>query len=181
MATTQGEKALFSDLVSWHNVLNNLATNYSDGVSTVSLPSEGAAIGASRINTLHDRITKFRSDKYLGTQAAWWPVPTNVVQGEHIKPANLTAILGTVSNASKVKCKNIAKNSSGSCPNGNYNRGNRNNTCKYGTRQSGTLSSACTSGAKTNGTWNPNGSCTNGSKTNGSTILITCTCTTLTV
>lgn len=179
MATTQGEKALLSDLNSWQTIFNNLASNYSNGVSTVALTTSNTSITASQINTLHARITSFRADKYLGTQAAWWPTGTNVTVGNPITPANLTAIINTVSNASKVKCKNEASNSSGDCPNGDHNRGNRDNTCKYGTRTSGFLTSGCTSGAMSNGTWNPNGSCTSGKNTDGQSILITCTCTTI--
>ena len=179
MATTQGSKALHSDIQNWYTVFNNLASNYSSGITTLTVPSSGAKITAAQINNLHAKIKAFQSDYYLGTQAAWWPTGTNAVSGSHIKPTNLSAIINTVSNASKVKCKNIANYINGDCPNGPCNNGSKNNTCIYGTRQIGPNSSACTSGSMSNGACNPKGTCTSGTMSSGTEVLITCSCTTL--
>lgn len=126
MATSAGSTISYSDLSSWYTTFNNLCSKYSNGIATISTPASDSTVLATNINNLHAKITSFRSDKFLGTKSAWWPTGTNVTAGATIYASNLTAILGVVSNASKVKCKNTATNNNGkhssTCPNGtNYN------------------------------------------------------------
>lgn len=194
MATTQGNKALLSDIKSWYTTFNNLASKYSNGIASLTAPAADSSITAAQINNLHAKITSFRSDKYLGTKAAWWPTGTNAVKGNPIKPSNLTAILGVVSNATKVKCKNTANNSYGSssttCTSGSRSCSSCGNTtnAKYCTK---TCSSVCTLtgkdpytcnyGTKTSGFHNSGTACssgtnTSGKKTCGTTIDISNSC-----
>lgn len=68
MAVSTGSKALYSDLKNWYDVFNNLASNYSNGISTLTVPSSSSKISASNINNLNDKIDAFRADYYLGTK-----------------------------------------------------------------------------------------------------------------
>lgn len=132
MAVSTGNKVLYSDLTNWYTVFNNLAKNYSNGISQLTTPASGSKISATNVNNLNAKITEFRNDYYLGTQAAWWPVGTNVTVGNLITPA-LTGILGVVSNATKVICKNIANNSSGTYSCGSHSNGAQ----SYGIKSNG--------------------------------------------
>lgn len=67
MAVSQGNKALYSDLKNWYDTFNSLATNYSNNLTALTVPSSGSKISATNINNLHSRIAAFRSDKFLGT------------------------------------------------------------------------------------------------------------------
>lgn len=131
MATTQGSKALYNDVKNWYTVFNNLAANYSSGITPLTVPSSGTNITAAQINNLHDKIDAFRKDYYLKTVSAYWPQGVDVVKGSHIKPINLSAILATVSNAAKVVCKNTAACSSGTQGSGTHDNGVMSNT-KHG-------------------------------------------------
>lgn len=107
----------------WYDVFNNLATNYSNNLSTLSVPSSGSKISATNVNNLHSKIQEFRSDKFLGTQVSFWPTGTNVTVGSPIKPAQINSIITVVNNAGKIKCRNEATNSSSSQTNGSYSSG----------------------------------------------------------
>lgn len=67
MAVSTGSKALYSDLKNWYDTFNSLASNYSSGISTLTVPASGSKISATNINNLHNKIAEFRSDTYLGT------------------------------------------------------------------------------------------------------------------
>ena len=162
MAVSTGSQALYSDMKNWYDVFNNLASNYSNGISTLTVPSSGSKISATHINNLNDKIDEFRSDYYLGTKSAWWPIGSDVTVGTLIKPG-LTGILGVVSNATKVVCRNIANNSSGTYSCGSYSSGAN----SYGIKSNGTLASGSNScGEKTYGA-NVNGTYGNGAMGNG--------------
>lgn len=181
MATTQGSKALYSDVKNWYTVFNNLASNYSNGITTLTVPSSGAKITATQINNLHDKIDAFRNDYYLGTVSSYWPQGTDATKGEKITPTGISSILATISNASKVVCKNLATNLSGAYPNGNHSSGTCSSQCSpYG---------SCTSGGNSGQTGyynscprglNSNTPKTNGDYSCGTTILVTCTQSTVT-
>ena len=121
----QGEKILYSELLNWYEVFNNLATNYSENVTALSIPVSGKKAEPSDINKLHEKINQFRSDTYLGTKAAWFPVGTNVSKNEYIRAIDPTAILGVVSNAALVKCRNVATNTCGVHGSGSLSHGDK--------------------------------------------------------
>lgn len=138
MATSVGDRVDYSDLNNWYTTFNNLARNYTNGVSTIAKPSSDAPVLASDVNNLHGLIKKFKTDYYLGSQSAMWPAYTNVTVGNPVQAINLNAIIGTYSNASRVKCKNNATNNKGrhdsTCP-----RGTNSSTCNNGTNNDGTM------------------------------------------
>lgn len=86
LAVSTGSKALYSDLTNWYTVFNNLASNYSNGITTLATPASGSKISATNINNLNDKIDEFRSDYYLGTKSEWWPVGSDVTVGTLITP-----------------------------------------------------------------------------------------------
>jgi len=67
LALNTGDKALYTDMSNWYTKLNSLATNYSSGVATKTVPSSGTKLLASNINNLNALLTSFRSDYWLGT------------------------------------------------------------------------------------------------------------------
>lgn len=195
MSTGRGDKAAYSDVKNWYDTFNNLASNYSNGIGTLAVPSAGARINASDINNLHSKINSFRSDAYLGTQAGWWPTGTNVSAGAQITNGSLSSILTTVSNASRVKCRNTATNSKGAQSNGTRNNGacewgtweNVDKSCGghgYGRKSNGRRSSGYHwNGDRGNGVWgnvsqsngaNGDGTNSHGNHSSGTVIDITC-------
>ena len=204
MAVSVGSVIAYSDLSAWYDAFNNLARTYSNGIATISKPSSGGTIRAAEINNLHSMISRFRTDKFLGTQSAYWPTGTNVSAGNVIYAASVTAaITRAYSNASRVKCKNTATNNSGrhssSCRSGrnssSCSNGRNSVQCTYGRNENGARyngasrstpdsngdcrkgyhnSGTCQSGRDSCGT-KTCGRDTSAPKENGTTIDILCT------
>lgn len=164
MAVSTGNTALYSDLKNWYDVFNDLASRFSNGIATLPVPGSGSKISATNINYLNDKINAFRSDYYLGTQASWWPTGTNVTTGTQIK-ATMTGILGVVTNATRVVCRNISTNASGNHSCGQPTVSCSNVQCQhldngYGDCPNGNYYIGCDHVACPNGQ-NPNGDCPN--------------------
>lgn len=54
MATTVGSRVDYSDLRNWYNTFNNLANNFSNGITALTVPANDAhAVRATEINNLH--------------------------------------------------------------------------------------------------------------------------------
>jgi hypothetical protein len=67
-------------LTNWYNTFNTFISNYGGGaISTLAVPS--GKITASHINNLNSKITEFKNDEFLKTQANWWVSGTNVTAG----------------------------------------------------------------------------------------------------
>lgn len=54
LAVSTGSKALYSDIKNWYDVFNSLASNYSNGITTLTIPASGSKISATNINNLND-------------------------------------------------------------------------------------------------------------------------------
>ena len=161
MATSQGDIISYEDLKNWYTTFNTLASKYGTGTTRnqMAIPDSDSTAIPSHINTLHAKITQFHSDKFLKTKSAWWPTGVNVSTGNLILATNIISILGVISNAPKVKCRNTATN----------NKGKHNSTCSNGTN------SKCTSSVRTDGNGNTSysrsvyrqGTCQSGTQSNG--------------
>ena len=203
MGTNRYDIVDYDDLRNWYTQFNRLVS-YSSGLSTLTVPADDRhSVRAREINDLHSQITNFQNDYYLGTQAAWWPTGVMVNRNQIIEATSLGAITTTVSNVSRVKCKNTATNSHGGmCENTmksnsakintNCSQGQNSNTYKahhvydYGMWENGVKSSgaksampcssgACTSGSKTSGTY-PNTLYSNGWNGSGLYANVVKTC-----
>lgn len=191
----QGEKISYSELLNWYEVFNNLATNYSENVTALSIPVSGKKAEPSDINNLHEKINQFRSDTYLGTKAEWFPIGTDVSKNEYIRAIDPTAILGVVSNATLVKCRNVATNTCGVHGSGSLSHGSKGNGTWGNTQKScgtkshgdwhneGNTDGWYSSGKKTNGWWShstrscgEHGCGTNNHASKGNTTVIDITC-----
>ena len=112
MALTQISQVANSDLQSLYTTFNNFIQNYSNGIAKLTVPSNNKKVEATDLNNLNTKITAFKSDTYLKTQASWW-VNATVTAGNPLKASDWTNINTTVTNMGKVKCKNNATNSKG--------------------------------------------------------------------
>lgn len=135
----QGELITHEEIKQWYTIFNNIAQQYSNGITSLAIPAQYDKIYTSDVNNLHNQINKFREDTYLSTQLSWFPTGENVTVGEYIKPEHISAIQTVLENSSKIKCRNIATNSSGT------------NSC--GEKAHGANSSTCSSGKNTYSTY----------------------------
>lgn len=160
MAVSTDSKILHSDIINWYTIFNNISTNYSNGLTNLSAPIEGAQISTNQIEQLSNQINNFRSDYYLSTQLDWFPVQEVPVKGSTIVPSQVNSIQTVVGNYNKIKCRNIATNSSGTHSSGTKSNGNNSVSCTSGKNSNGT----CGSGTKSCGVHREDG---NGKVYNG--------------
>ena len=150
MAISQNSRIDRSDINSMYTSFNNFISSYGGGMAGVgNAPGQYTTIYASTITNLNNKIDNFKSDTYLGTQSSWWSKASNVAQGRIIYASDMNPLVTTVSNFSKVKCRNTANNTYGNnanCCNSNAkacaNANNNPQTCSHN------CSNCCNSNAK---------------------------------
>jgi hypothetical protein len=59
LAVQTGSTALYSDMKNWYDVFNNLASKFSNGISTLTVPASGSKISATDVNNLNNKIKEF--------------------------------------------------------------------------------------------------------------------------
>lgn len=172
MAVQSGSKMLQSDLTNWYNTFNTFISKHGGGaISTLAVPS--GKIMASHINNLNSKITEFKNDEFLKTQANWWVSGTNVTAGTKFQPSEVTYVTTTMNNMSQVKCRNTYTYANGYHGNGTETNGNHGNgTCDNGGNSRGrhtynnrTNSQCCCNSYKGNGS-HSNEPCGHGTKSN---------------
>lgn len=177
---TRGEKILYSTVQDWYNKINS-ALRYSDGINSLTLPTDKSRVLSSNVNNLCSKLDSMKSDTYLRTHT--YTTYSRVTTGTVITPVDATKLTTVLNSLSTIKCANNASNTNGTRSNGDkgngtYDRGTKGNgserngshgdsgmgkgTQSYGTRGNGSYSAGEQS----------NGSYSEGSRTNGTVIDI---------
>lgn len=156
MAITTGSLAEALDIQNKYSQFNNFIASFGGTITQLSTaPRQGDVLQTSDINNLTGKVDAFKQDTYLSTQSQWW-TGIIVAHGDLITPSQFENIDTTISNFSKVKCRNDAYHGYGSNAHGQNADGNNNNTtCTANTPNADGNNgySACTSNTiKTHGT-----------------------------
>ena len=155
MAISEGSTVLQSDIKSKYDSFNNFIQSYGGTIAKLTVPGQYTVAYASQFNALNNKVNEFKNDTYLKTQASWWVAGPTVVAGTSLlDDGNFTNINTTISNFSKVKCRNNAYNSNSTRSHStnshtvksHTNRGHSTNS--HGTKENGSQSNG--------GKWNGN-------------------------
>ena len=156
MAISQNQKIEYTDLKSKYDSFNTFITNYGGSIAKLTVPANSPnphPVDDADINNLNGKINEFKADTYLKTQTSWW-VNATVTAGNPAKASDWTNINTTISNFSKVKCRNSGTNSY-TLKNHSCQYGTHNHNCSYGTNTHtcsplGTYSNNCANGTCSN-------------------------------
>ena len=166
MAISKNSTLSHSDIKSIYDSFNSFINSYGGTIAKLTVPAKYSAVDDSNVNNLNSKINEFKNDEYLKTQSSWW-VNKTVTAGNLVYASDMTNINTTVSNFSKVKCRNTATNNKGTKTNGKHNKGtDSDGTCTI----NGTNGRGCGAhNGNNHGAWNEG--CKNGSnsvtKSNG--------------
>ena len=117
MATTAGSLAQDEDLKSWYTSLNSIISSYGGSIATLTVPGNNQKIEDTDVNNFYNKITEMKSDTYLKTQTSIYPTYSVVSSGTKIVSNVGTTMSSSVGSSylGKIKCRNNATNSSGTC------------------------------------------------------------------
>lgn len=112
-------------LTSIYNSINNIISNYTNGMSTIATPTS-TKISTSDVNNLFTKLSAMKSDKFLSTAPSLFVSYVSVSSGSIISSTTKTSLDNQVANFNSIKCKNEyvksnTTNSNGTCSNGYSN------------------------------------------------------------
>lgn len=103
-------RAKYSDIKEWYDKTNEVITNYSNGLSNITLSENKKLIENEDLNTLYNKFNEFKNDYYLGTKPEFYSEYSIIADGEVLLKTQVDSITDTVSNFEKIICKNTYGN-----------------------------------------------------------------------